>query len=218
MIASRGRKEGNSARRDHTRNCPKTPSQLFLKGGASRRIVSNTWQVHFKGEDTVDPKPEIHSLQAVVARQQRAGANQQCQRERELRGGQDVTKPSLRPCTGGSRLLTKGADGRDVTKTQRRRNAERDGCGHRDERSKSEDDRIESDVLQPRNGVLAKGLQHLDCGGGQSEPRQTTEAGKNEALDENLTHKPPSDQIPMQGEPRTRRRVLSSEPARGWRR
>ena len=62
----------------------------------------------------------------------------------------------------------------------------------RHERSESEDDRIESHFLQPRNGALAKDPQHPDCDGRQSEPHHTAEAGKNQAFNEHLTHEPPA--------------------------
>ena len=97
MIASSGWKEGNPARCDHARNRSKAASQLLFNGSASLRIVPGAGKVHFECEDTVDAEPEVHSLQAIVARQQHAGANQQCQRERELNGRQHIAKLSLRP-------------------------------------------------------------------------------------------------------------------------
>ena len=132
-------------------------------GSASSCVVPGAGEVHFECEDTVGPEPEVHSLQAIVARQQHAGANQQCQRERKLNGRQHIAKLSLCPRTSGARLLTKRPDGRDATKTHRGRDATRDCRRHRDERAKSEHDRIESNFLQPRNGTLAKDSQYSNC-------------------------------------------------------
>ena len=144
------------------------PSQLLLKGRAPRGIVTNARQVHVERQHAIDAEPEIHLLQTVEARQEHAGAHQQRQRQRELRGGEAAAEPSLPPGgRGRARLLAKRLNRGDACKAQRRHDAEGDGSGHRHQQGKSQHHGIESDLVEPRQGVAAKALQHPDA-----EPRQ----------------------------------------------
>ena len=137
----------------------KPAGQLLLKGGAPRGVVADAREGHVERQDAIDAEPEIDLLQAMEARQQHAGADQQRQRERELRGGQAAAQPSLPACAGGgARLLAKRLTGRDAGETQRRRDAEGDGRDDRHERGKSQHDGIESDLVEPRDGVAAQRL------------------------------------------------------------
>ena len=88
MVAAGRRKTRGSARRGHAGDRLNRCGQLFLEGGASRGIVADGRKVHVEGEDALDAESEVHLLQTVEARQQHAGADQQRQRERELRGGE----------------------------------------------------------------------------------------------------------------------------------
>ena len=85
-------------------------------------------------------------------------------------------------------MLAQGIDGSDVPETQCGNAAEYDRCRDRHERCKPEYERIESDFLQPRDGVLAEETQHSDSDTCQNESQKTTDAGKDQALDEHLTH------------------------------
>ena len=98
----------------------KAASQLLLQEQRVVRVVPGARKIHFECEDTVGTEPEVYPLQAIVARQQHARANQQCQRERELSGRQHVAKLSPCPRVSGAGLLTKRSDGRDATQNASR--------------------------------------------------------------------------------------------------
>ena len=220
VIASSGRKKRNAARRDHTGNRSKTASQLLLKGGASLLIVPDARKVHVEREDSVNAEPEIHLLQPMEARQQHAGADQQCERKRELRGRQAAAQAPLPPCTGGGAgLLTKDADRSDTRKTKYRRDAERNGRDNRYERRKCEHDRIESDLVRAAGGRRGQGPgARSRATAATPSPTRPPNACKDQALNKHLAHEPATTRAQGRANRRTPGRAPSRARARGWRR
>ena len=191
MVAARCRKKGNPAGSGDTGNRAQPARQLLLEGRTARGIVADGRHVHVEGQDTVDTKPERHLVQAVETRQQDAGANQERERQRELGGGQAVAQPSLptrarrRP-----RLLSKRVDGWNVRETDRGHDAERDGGDHRGHQGKSQHHRVEPHLVQTRDRVATKALEHAHAHPSHGESHQPAEAGEEQAFDEELAEEP----------------------------
>ena len=154
VIHAGGGKTGDCARGGHARNGADGAGHLLVERDASRSIVADGRKVHLESQDPIDAESQIDVLDTVEAGHQHPGANQERQRQRQLRRRQTVANPVLTPgAGGGTRLLAERLDRRRPRQAQRRRHATADCGGHGDERRKSQNDR---DRIRSRRAAAAR--------------------------------------------------------------
>ena len=175
------------------RDCPQPRHDLPLhRADLIDRLVGGRRQRNLGGDDAVGLEAEVLAAQRVEAGHQQRGADQQHERQGDLRRHEDVAQPAVDAAGTGPGVVTKRRAERHFTRLEERRQRAEQAGADRQRRRDREGAPVDGDIVAARQFGAGDPRQRRHCQPGDADTEEAAGDRKRQDFADELTRQPSS--------------------------